>query len=64
MGPRNWASAHTREEVDKAALGRIKTVVRQVWEGQVDPPDAVRQLSDLIHKTADAYTRVDARAGE
>lgn len=51
----------TTADVEQETHARIKQIVRRLSNGEIDPPDAVQQLTDLIIRSAQAMTRVLAR---
>ena len=51
----------TDRDIDVGTQKRVKDIVRRLWVAQIDPDDASRQLIDLIVRSANAKTRVQAR---
>ena len=54
----------TDRDIDTAIQKRVRAIVRRLWTGQVDPEDVIRQLVDLIVRSANAKTRVMHREGD
>lgn len=52
----------TDRDIDRQIHGRVQKIVHGLWEGRIDPPDACRQLVELIVRASDARTRHHRRA--
>lgn len=53
----------TDRDIDATVQKRVRVVVQRLWTAQIDPEDAIRQLVDLIVRSANAKTRAQSREG-
>lgn len=47
----------TDRDIDSQTQQRVRLIIKRLMNGEFDPPDAIRQLTDLIVRASNARTR-------
>lgn len=53
----------TDRNVSTTVQKQVRKIVMELYIGKVDPPDAIRQLTDLLVRAANAMAGIQAREG-
>ena len=53
----------TDKDIDAGIQKRVRLIVTRLSNYEIDPPDAIRQLTDLIVKATNTRTRTQGREG-
>lgn len=48
----------TDRDVEVQTQKRVRVIVQGLWEGRIGPDDGIRQLTDLIVRSANALQRI------
>lgn len=51
----------TDRDIEMAIQKRVRQIVRRLSNGEIDPPDAIRQLVDLLVRAINVKTRLERR---